>query len=85
MITITNHGISFNFLNKMKWKSKHKERPKHKDIRIRKKFLLLPKKINGHYKWLETAEWTEEFLVSLSKLSATWKPKFWNDEGIKGK
>jgi hypothetical protein len=43
----------------MRWDSSPS--PQHGDIRIRKEFLWIPKTINDKTRWLEYAEWEEQF------------------------
>jgi len=41
--------------------------------RTRKRFLLFPKMIQGELRWLETATWEEEFVVS----TCEWVARRW--------
>ena len=43
----------------MKWK--YESSPVHGQERIVRRFLLWPKYIGGQARWLETAEWLQEF------------------------
>lgn len=45
----------------MQWESKSKRYPEVGDTRIKKRFLLFPKSINGITKWLEVASWMQEY------------------------
>ena len=40
----------------MRWQGK-----KLGDKRLRTRFLLIPKKINGEWRWWETATWQQEY------------------------
>ena len=47
-------------------------RPRPGDKRVKTRFLLFPKTINGERRWLETATWTEY-------LWAHWDGSVWED------
>lgn len=50
-------------------------------IRIRKGFLLIPKQINGEFRWLEIATWKEEYGEFPNGWSDWgWKAIGWVDE-----
>lgn len=62
----------------MRWKQKPK--PKEGDIRIIKKFLFFPKKIEDETRWLESAYIVQEYIryqVEWS-INYTWKDISWN-------
>jgi hypothetical protein len=53
--------------------------PKIGDSRIKKGFLLAPKVIGNESRWMEYAEWTQEF--SKTSGSEKWTDHHWNKTG----
>lgn len=53
--------------------------PKQHDTRIRKGFLLFPKKIGNEIRWLETAKWKERYTYD-HELNSHWVPYLWFNE-----
>lgn len=45
-------------------------------LRVRVGFLWLPKKLNGEWRWLEYAAWSEEF-VSYYEYGYGWEARAW--------
>lgn len=44
----------------MRWNSKPRPKKEEGALRVRRRFLLLPKNIQGEWRWLERAQWTEQ-------------------------
>lgn len=62
----------------MKWKVKV---PKHGERRIRSKFLIFPKLIDGDCRWLERSYYIEEYEISnVMFQDCAWKPIKWVSE-----
>ena len=66
----------------MKWTEK--KRPQHGEIRRRKAFLFLPKKILREVRWLCLAEWYERWHDAVGSPAGTaskagWRPFVWVD------
>lgn len=53
------------------------------DVRFKKRFLLFPKTIFPETRWLEYAEWAEEFVMGLD--GPYWRPIGWLKKQEKGK
>ena len=58
----------------MEWGTKQY---KHGDSRVKTKFLMIPKCINGQCKWLERASWIEKCWVGFE--SNAWVAEAWRD------
>jgi hypothetical protein len=61
----------------MRWKEK--EQFKNKEVRIKLRFLILPKKIGKETRWLELALWEETFNRGTDYAGswAYWEPTRW--------
>lgn len=60
------------------------KRPELGKSRVRRRFLLFPKRIGGETRWLELATWKEEVAYRVDRQSRvyegwTWKPVCWID------
>lgn len=69
----------------MRWYSK--PRPKYGDIRVKYKFLLFPKWIDGEWRWFERAAWTETFMREgvpyyLEFCRGSWQATAWLDDKL---
>jgi hypothetical protein len=61
----------------MRFKSPQK--PQLGDVRHRSGFLWLPASCQGEARWLERAEWTEEFIPR----EGGWRPRLWGHHPAK--
>ncbi len=63
----------------MKWKKRKK--PNNGDTRIKKKFLLFPKCIEGDCRWLEMAKYKQRYrrFVTLNRIYDEWIDVEWVD------
>jgi hypothetical protein len=52
--------------------------PKDRTIRIKKRFLFLPRRINGITKWLEIAKWEEIYRSFVD--TGWWESACWIEE-----
>ena len=62
----------------MKWTKKH-----HKigEKRIQSGFLWFPESLDGiHWRWLEEAKWTEEYVFYYGMTEPLWKKLNWEDD-----
>lgn len=54
--------------------------PKKGDIKIRNRFLLFPKKINGESRWLEKVKYKEVYQFSYKYQTMFWEETEWVDD-----
>lgn len=55
------------------------------DIRQRRSFLALPKLVSGEWRWLEHAQWCEEYDDGSGRRYAGWYSTNWIDEPVQEK
>ena len=61
----------------MRWKNKQK--PENHDIRIIKRFLIIPVKINDEYRWMEKASIKQQYLYTTGHCMK-WVNISWEDK-----
>ena len=63
----------------MRWNYSTYKMPRDGDVKVIKKFLYFPKRINGKARWLEMGNWEESYSAGGYVLDSYWVPTHWID------